>query len=330
VDTDLSNRVGEADERFVPSTNRGSLVEAEHLLRYWWAAQLASGRRVLDAGCGVGYGTAMLAAAGAQETVGVDLSSDAVNAAAAGAQAATFMEGDVHALPFEDDRFDVVVCFEVIEHVDRQDEVIAELDRVLAPSGVLLISSPNRGVYPPGNPHHVHEYVPEELLAALHRRFPQVELRRQHQWMASAVLDDEQAADDTLAERRDVRIAKVFGGEPASESYTLGLASHDPLPPVSSRVVLGAPAEVRTWLDELRTLREATDWSEKVIEARTLERDRARENIAGLQGVEAQLRSDNATLLADLERLRNTLRDIHGSLSWRATRPLRAVQRLRR
>ena len=54
------------------------------------------------------------------------------------------------------------------------------------------------------------------------------------------------------------------------------------------------------------------------------------ENIAGLERVEAQLRSDNATLLAELEQVRNTLRDIHGSLSWRLTRPLRAVHRIRR
>jgi SAM-dependent methyltransferase len=307
------------------------MVETEHLLRYWWASQLASGRRVLDAGCGVGYGTAMLAAAGATETVGVDLSSDAVNAASAGVrETVTFLVGDVHELPFDDDRFDLIVCFEVIEHVDRQDEVIAELDRVLAPSGVLVISSPNRDVYPPGNPHHVHEYVPEELRAALGRRFPHVELRRQHEWMASAVLDDSQAADDTLTERGDVRLAKVFGGEPGSEPYTVALASHGLIPDVTSRVVLGGVAEVRTWLEQIRTLREAVDWSEKVIEARTLERDRARENVAGLQGVEAQLRGNNEALLAELERVRNTLRSIHGSLSWRLTRPLRAFQRLRR
>ena len=148
--------------------------------------------------------------------------------------------------------------------------------------------------------------------------------------MASAVLDDSQAADDTLTERRDLRLAKVFGSEPGSESYTVALASHEPLPALTSRVVLGGAAEVRTWLDELRGLREAVDWSEQVIEARTLERDRARENIAGLERVEAQLRSDNATLLAELEQVRNTLRDIHGSLSWRLTRPLRAVHRIRR
>ena len=147
MDADLSDRIGQADERFVPGTADGELMEVEHFARYRWASQLVAGRRVLDAGCGVGYGSALLADAGAAEVVGLDLSAKAVHAAAQGVPAnATFVTGDVHTLAFEDERFDVVVCFEVIEHVEAQDEVIAELARVLAADGVLVVSSPNRDV----------------------------------------------------------------------------------------------------------------------------------------------------------------------------------------
>jgi SAM-dependent methyltransferase len=311
VEADLSNRVGDAAERFVPGQRRGQLIEAEHLARYWWASGIAAGRRVLDAGCGVGYGTAMLARAGAAEALGIDVSPESVAAAAQAHPDLTFVTGDVHALPFEDQRFDLVTCFEVIEHVDRQDEVIAELARVLAPGGVLAISSPNRGVYPSGNPHHLHEYVPEELRGALEARFAHVELRQQHDWIASAVLDDDQVADADLTPLA-LDVGKVVGHDPGSETYTIAVASRQALPELRGRSVLASFEEVRDALLEGARARTALD------------------DVAHLQRVEAQLRTENAVLLAQLEEVRATLRAIHGSLAWRLAKPLRALERIRR
>ena len=51
-------------ERLVPDAHRGQLIYAEHVARYRLAAQFVPGRRVLDAGCGEGYGTDLLAASG--------------------------------------------------------------------------------------------------------------------------------------------------------------------------------------------------------------------------------------------------------------------------
>jgi SAM-dependent methyltransferase len=309
VDADLSGRIGRADERFVPGTADGELIEVEHFVRYWWVTQMVRGRSVLDAGCGVGYGSAMLADAGATEVVGLDLSAQAVEAAGAGAPAnASFVTGDVHALPFDDGRFEVVVCFEVIEHVDAQNDVIAELARVLAPGGVLAISSPNRDVYPAGNPHHLHEYVPEELHEALAARFAHVELRRQHPWLASAVLDDEQAADSSMRERPDLHVAKGIGREPGSEPYTIALASREPLPNTTSAIALGDLANT----------------------ALGVELERARSELAVLHGVEAQLREDAAALLHQLDDKRDELHKVYASASWRLTGPLRRAKRLRR
>ena len=54
--------------------------------------------------------------------------------------------GDLRSLDFEDDKFELIVCFEVIEHFEDPFTVLDELVRVLAPGGLLLVSSPNRGV----------------------------------------------------------------------------------------------------------------------------------------------------------------------------------------
>ncbi len=320
MDADLSDRIGQADERFVPGTADGELIEVEHFARYRWAGQLVDGRRVLDAGCGVGYGSAMLARAGAAEVIGLDLSARAVESAAQGAPAnASFVAGDIHALPFDAGRFDVVVCFEVIEHVEGQDEVIVELARVLAPNGVLAISSPNRDVYPAGNPHHLHEYVPDELRAALAAHFEHVELRRQHAWLASAVLDDEQAADESLAVRDDVGVAKGVRREPGSEPYTIALAGREALPPIAGTVVLGAVAEVALGAELERTR-----------QALARQQEKAQAEFAALQRVEADLRQDAATLLGELDDKRAELRNVYGSLSWRVTEPLRRAKGRRR
>lgn len=323
VEPDLSNR----GERFVPGETHGELIETEHLARYWWATQLAAGRRVLDAGCGVGYGTAMLARAGATEVIGVDVSPEVVSAAAASApERAAFQEADLRALPFDDARFDLVVCFEVIEHLLEQDAVIAELARVLAPAGVLAISSPNRDVYPEGNPHHVHEYVPDELRAALELVFPEIALYRQHDWTTSAVLDDAQAADESLSDLAGLRAGKVFAQAAGSEAYTIALAGHEPLPQARGTAVLGAASEVRAWLTELRELRDARNYDRTVIAALTDERDRARADVATLQGIEAQLRVEHEQVRAVLRDVHAALREVHASLPWRAVQFARAAR----
>jgi len=168
-------------ERFVPATMRGSTIQAEHEARYRWAATSVSGKDVLDAGSGVGYGTRICLEAGARRAIGVDASEHAVADATALARgsSAEYIVGDLRELPVADDCFDVVVCFEAIEHVAETDSVLDQLRRVLRKDGVLLISSPNRGVYPGGNPHHLHEFTADELEEALARRFVTVALYRQ-------------------------------------------------------------------------------------------------------------------------------------------------------
>ena len=170
----------EVPERFDPATMKGEIIEAEHLARYRWVSPLVAGRRVLDAGCGTAYGSVLLADAGAVEVIGVDLASEVLDSARPDMPVTVALEeGDVTTLPYEDGRFDFVVCFEVIEHLDDPGRALDEFRRVLSPDGVLAVSSPNREVYPPGNPHHVHEYTPTELEQALARRFAFVRLERQ-------------------------------------------------------------------------------------------------------------------------------------------------------
>ena len=341
MESDLTNRVEGVPERFAPASVRGELTDAEHLLRYAWAARLAPGRRVLDAGCGLGYGSRMLRRAGAAEVVAVDIAEAVIEAAGADAEPGlSFTVGDVGDLDFEDGSFDLVVCFEVIEHVHDQRRVIGELVRVLAPDGLLVLSSPNRAVYVPGNPHHVHEYLPDELHAALAESLEYVRLWRQHNWICSAILDDESFESQNLARVRDLWVEKVAGEEPGRETYTVAVASNAPLPEPAPGAILTGTAEVRKWLDLYHEQQEILEGLAARIEA--IGHDRAelaelRERLAEAErGLAASPASsgdqpaDEATaaLVARVEAAERNLHNVVNSPSWRITSPLRAAKRL--
>src|SRR5438067_13187077 len=191
-----SNPRRESAERFDPETMDG-LIDAEHRGRYYWAAQAVGRKDVLDAGCGLGYGCATLAGASAARVVGVDVDSEAIADARARTNGLVeFVEADMRALPFPRDSFDTITCFEAIEHLKNPDNALDEFVRVLRPGGILFVSSPNRDVYTPGNPHHFSEYVPAELESALRSRWENVRLFRQHPYVASLLTDDEGLAAD--------------------------------------------------------------------------------------------------------------------------------------
>src|SRR5437667_6043826 len=105
-------------ERLIPGEVDVDLLN-EHMARYTFAARLARGKRVLDAGCGAGYGSAALAEA-AESVTGVDVAADAIDFARAHYQAENlaFEQASVMQLPLPDGGFDLVVAFEVIEHLE--------------------------------------------------------------------------------------------------------------------------------------------------------------------------------------------------------------------
>ncbi len=133
-------------ERVVPGLVDADLLN-EHLARYRFAARFAEGAIVLDAGCGTGYGAAEFSRA--SSVVGMDGSAEAVgyarcNFARAGVH---FLRAVCESLPFADGSFDLVAAFEVIEHLERWQDFLAEARRVLRPAGLLLVSTPNKAYY---------------------------------------------------------------------------------------------------------------------------------------------------------------------------------------
>ena len=218
-------------ERFVPGV--AGEIAHEHWHRYAFARRFATGRRVLDVSCGEGYGSALLAGVAAHVT-GVDVAPEAVAHACAaygGRANLRFVRASAAALPLADASVDVAVSFETIEHLPRvlQPRMLAELARVLTPTGVLVLSAPDPVEYSQArgyrNPHHLHEPPREELDALLAAHFAARRWHRQRRWFGSA-LWREGAGDGTFE-------AWTGGGAPLAAAglppamYLLVVAARD-------------------------------------------------------------------------------------------------------
>jgi SAM-dependent methyltransferase len=134
------------------------------------------GRVVLDSGCGDGYGARYLADS-ASVVVGADRSWEAIREARRdGARNLVLSCSDLESLPFRDGSFDVVCSFQVLEHFREPVPMLREAARVLRPSGVLVLTTPNQLTSFSENPYHVKEYRPGELRDLVEPLFASVEL----------------------------------------------------------------------------------------------------------------------------------------------------------
>ena len=179
-------------QRIIPQETSGGPL-ASHIKRYEFAAGFCEGKVVLDAACGVGYGSARLSAV-AREVTGVDISAEAVIYAQGHYQKENihFHAMDVCNLSFPDGYFDIVCSFETLEHLDAPLEFLAQVKRVLKENGILIISTPNakRTVIKPDNPYHNMEFSMKDFNDTLGKYFSRVEIfgqrRRQspvHYWI---------------------------------------------------------------------------------------------------------------------------------------------------
>jgi SAM-dependent methyltransferase len=175
-----------AVERTGPQLPEWPQFSGPHLARYLFAAELARGRRVLDAGCGIGYGAVLLRVAGAASVTAVDLDAQIIAQAKEryGKTGINYCVDDCQSLSKVTGPFDLICNFENIEHLPKPTEFLATASRLLAPDGILLISTPDRDASEdsgskPSNPYHVQEWTREEFRNLLGQVFPNVEMRVQ-------------------------------------------------------------------------------------------------------------------------------------------------------
>jgi SAM-dependent methyltransferase len=158
-------------ERTVPGLDVENYWFRRHEVVYRRLAERCAGRDVLEAGCGEGYGADLIARV-ARRVIAVDYDAATVAHVRARYPAVEVMHANLTELPLADGSVDVVVNFQVIEHLWDQPRFVRECARVLRPSGLLMVSTPNRITFSPGrntpiNPFHTRELSADELIELL-------------------------------------------------------------------------------------------------------------------------------------------------------------------
>ena len=176
-------------ERIIPghyqSTPVDRLIYLFHTAAYDFALPYAKHAAVLDYGCGSGYGAASLAPH-CREITAIDISAEAI-ALAEGAYKAPNLKyhhvrpSSEQPIPFDAKSFDVVLSFQVIEHIDDPNVYLADISRVLKPGGVAIFATPDRttrlfSFQRPWNRWHVTEYSQDSLGDLLRSHFEEVDV----------------------------------------------------------------------------------------------------------------------------------------------------------
>jgi len=158
----------------------------DHVARYVYVSKFAKDKFVLDFGCGHGYGTNYLAQV-AKKIIGVDLNSNYIRYAKKRYQSRNlqYSISNQKETNLQKSSFDLIVCYEVIEHVENIHQVLQTIKSLLKPDGIFIASTPNKKLSfqnhgNPVNPFHIKEYTKDEFQTLLLQYFNNVQIQGQH------------------------------------------------------------------------------------------------------------------------------------------------------
>ncbi|MBK1784461.1 glycosyltransferase [Prauserella cavernicola] len=296
-------------ERCVPWADDLQVIY-EHYHRYAFALRFTEGKRVLDLASGEGFGSALLAAKAAQ-VVGIDIDPVTVEHARqryplgnARFEVASIIDPDACA---GEEPFDVITCFEAVEHVEEQDQLMELVARRLAPGGIFLCSTPDVDVYTHDhgneNPYHVRELHEGAFRELLGGRFEHVRLLRQNVAVGSLIHDGAEGggSETHTLSRSSSEDWAVDRGAP--HTYFVGIASAEPVEVPDTSVLVdpkltlvqeARAGEIASLSESVRALTESVRTVESELRASTVAADDA----------EARARSLASERDAALERVR--------------------------
>lgn len=267
-------------ERFIPGQTDLEL-EIEHLNRYQFARQFVLNKIVLDAACGEGYGSNLLAR-DAAEVYGIDISEESIIHARNKYEnkRIKFQVASVCELPFASDTFDVIVSFETLEHVDEvsQMKFLQEIRRVLKKDGILVISTPNHRVYKQRGENHFHvrELEYREFKALLEEKFPCVTFFSQQFEIANAI-----SAPDNM---NGVIQSQLV---PENAEYLIAVCAQHPIANIVSRSIIrddGKLQQLMDWAVHNHELNEKNN--EWIVNANTVLEKLKRHNVELIKKIE--------------------------------------------
>jgi len=312
----------------MPSDLDARLVEAARIDRYLWAAALCSGQRVLDAGCGLAQGSALLIQSGALEVVGVDSAEAIVEAARAQAPSGVRIEhADILNLPFGSQAFDVVVCFDVIEHSQEPLQVLAALIDVLRDDGMLLLSCSSGAGLVVGTGPIPSEGLVVDVEALLRRRFSSVAIFQQADWVVTAVVEGQAFTEAPSLQPSELTAYNLTGDARGAERSTIMVAAKGPALAPHRTAVIADAADAGRW-------RKLWDAQEAMLAKQRLRIEELERAVSGVSALRSRLLEAEQALTTkhlkqfdelreQVVKLEREIESLTGSQSWRITAPLR-------
>jgi ubiquinone/menaquinone biosynthesis C-methylase UbiE/chromosome segregation ATPase len=260
---------GFTGERFIPHQT-DPILALEHYHRYLLASQFVRGKRVLDIACGEGYGSAFLSIS-ASSVLGVDRDQPTIDAARgkySSYKNVSFLAGSCEDVAFPDGDFDVVVCFETLEHLGAQSQKVflEKMKRVLVKNGMLIVSTPESEAYAEiregRNEFHEHEFMLPEFRELLSSCFRKIRLIGQRPVTVSAMWD----LDAGIEYPFEFQVRKDFfgslkrGDQLSKPLYLVAVCSDRPV----SKRLMARSNSVYFDLKQIERSREIYLWAKKL------------------------------------------------------------------
>ena len=304
------------EERLDPA-ERHDIEGLMHWVRYEWASRFLPAQRVLDCACGLGYGSALLAARGAGEVVGVDISPAAIETATRRYPARNVHYRVADALGLsrpEYGTFALIACFETIEHVAHPERLLDALANLVAPDGVLLLSCPNDAAFGAKNPFHLWIADQPTVRSWLQARFAHVAEYVQVQTIGSGIwprADAERTPDpDRLSDASVRTVDHVPVDAVAGFVFACGATPRAPCSPVAVEMLDGLRHREALWQELQATGAEARRLAHawQLQTARVAELEQAKNDLWEEAQRLGKAWQAQTTRVAELEQSRDQLR----------------------
>ncbi len=223
----INNELQDTGERMIPEYHKGKNVYGAHLARYEASLPLIEGKTVLDIACGSGYGTKLISNK-ANKVYGIDVDPNAIVYAKKhyAAKNIEYISGDGVSIPLKNNSVDIVICYETIEHIEKYEKFMTEINRILKKSGQLLLSTPNEIEYAEGNHFHIHEFEYNELKRLVEKYFKYHADYFQTLWLYSTILPNNL---HTTEWEKPINTIDTVALKPEQCIYFLLLCSNDPI-----------------------------------------------------------------------------------------------------
>lgn len=323
----MSEKILFTGERYIPEyfDNNNDEIISEHESRYRSISSLINNKVVLDAACGSGYGSFEISKF-AKNVIGIDISNESIEYCKDKFKSnnLSYEVASVTELPFENDKFDIVISFETIEHIseDQQYLFLSQVKRVLKKDGCFVVSTPDKLIYSDKknykNEFHIKEFYEEEFYVFLNKFFKNIKFYYQSDEICNLIYS---------SESKEIKISEIKNSI-IKGKYIIAVCSNEAL---NDDIYLenisidnNKLINLQNRILELQVeVEEKNNWAFALIE----ELKQKDQNIESFIKELKQTKQALDVKSEEINNLKIELKNLYTNKSWKLTKPLRYIMR---